>query len=338
MPLLAGIGAGPVAFKTMSLRFRLVLIWLAAALLPAGALAAVAPLLSPAELQALLGREPVRVIDTREAPAYALQHLPGAVSAPYARWRGPASNPGQLPSLPALTALVRELGLTPETHAVIVYGGTDSTDFGSAARVYWTLKSLGMTRLSILNGGLMAWKAARLPVSQQPAQVAPSDWQPRLHTRWMATQDEVQGQLGRSEVLLVDSRPAAFFQGRKQHAAARALGSLPGAVNLDSDLFFEPGSAALMPLPALDAEAAALDERPHQATVTFCNTGHWAATDWFVLSEVLGRPDVRLYPGSMVEWTRAPQPLPMVNEPDRLGQLRYMLASWSHRNLGTKAP
>ncbi len=36
---------------------------------------------------------------------------------------------------------------------------------------------------------------------------------------------------------------------------------------------------------------------------SYCNTGHWAATDWFVLSEVLGRKDVKLYPGSMVEWT-----------------------------------
>lgn len=321
----------------MFLKFRLVLLWLAAALLPLGASAA-APLLSPAELQALQQRQPVRLIDTREAPAYALQHLPGAVSAPYARWRGPASNPGQLPTLPVLTELVRELGLTPDTHAVIVYSGTDSTDFGSAARVYWTLKSLGMNQLSILNGGLTAWKAAGLPVSQQPARAERSDWQPRLHTRWMATQDEVQGQLGSSEVLLVDSRPAAFFEGRKLHAAARALGSLPGAVNLDSDLFFEPGSAALMPLPALNAEAAMLGDRPGQATVAFCNTGHWAATDWFVLSEMLGRPDVKLYPGSMVEWTRAPQPLPMINEPDRLGKLAYMLAAWSHRNLGTKAP
>ncbi|MEC7558641.1 MAG: sulfurtransferase, partial [Pseudomonadota bacterium] len=34
-----------------------------------------------------------------------------------------------------------------------------------------------------------------------------------------------------------------------------------------------------------------------------CNTGHWAATNWFVLSEVLGRDDVKLYDGSMVEWT-----------------------------------
>ena len=129
--------------------------WVAGALLAASAWAA-PPLLTPAELQALRLTGSVRIIDTREGPAYALQHLPGAVSAPYGRWRGPATNPGQLPPMKQLAALVQELGLTPETHAVIVYTGVDSTDFGSAARVYWTLKSLGMRELSILNGGLNA--------------------------------------------------------------------------------------------------------------------------------------------------------------------------------------
>ena len=311
--------------------------WLAGALLAASAWAA-PPLLTPAELQALRLTGSVRIIDTREGPAYALQHLPGAVSAPYGRWRGPATNPGQLPPMKQLTALVQELGLTPETHAVIVYTGVDSTDFGSAARVYWTLKSLGMRELSILNGGLNAWKAAGLPVTAQPASVPASSWQPSFSHQWLATQDDVKGDLHGQGAVLVDSRPAPFFQGRKSHAAAKAAGTLPGAVNLDSDLFFEPGSAALMDKAQLATEAAALHARPGQPTVAFCNTGHWAATDWFVLSEVLGQPDVKLYPGSMVEWSQAATPLPMANEPGRLAQLRYQLLGWSHRNLGTKAP
>ncbi|MBV9955924.1 MAG: hypothetical protein JOZ70_11825, partial [Pseudolabrys sp.] len=40
--------------------------------------------------------------------------------------------------------------------------------------------------------------------------------------------------------------------------------------------------------------------------LAYCNTGHWAATDWFVLHEVLGR-DVKLYSGSMVDWTSDPK-------------------------------
>ena len=46
------------------------------------------------------------------------------------------------------------------------------------------------------------------------------------------------------------------------------------------------------------------EDTPHKKeAVAFCNTGHWAATNWFVLSEILGRKDVTLYDGSITEWT-----------------------------------
>lgn len=308
-------------------------------LLLAGHAVAAPALLTPAQLQPLLAAGTVRIVDVREAPAFALQHLPGAVSAPYGSWRGPDDNPGATPALPQLTALVQQLGLTPQTHAVIVYTGTDSTEFGSAARVYWTLKSLGATELSILNGGLSAWKAAGFPVSNQAAAVAQSLWQPTFNTEWLATRDTLASKVGSDQVTLLDARPVAFFEGRKVHDAARARGTLPGARSLDSDLFFEPGSSALMGKPDLQSEAASIEgQAASKETVAFCNTGHWAATDWFVLSEVLGQPKVKLYAGSMVDWTQAPEPLPMDHEPGRLAQLRFQVLAWSHRNLGTAAP
>ncbi len=69
------------------------------------------PLLTPAELDTARQQPAVRVIDIRPPDAYAAGHIPGAVSAPYARWRGTADNPGQLPPLDTLTQLVRSLGL-----------------------------------------------------------------------------------------------------------------------------------------------------------------------------------------------------------------------------------
>ncbi|HLR12516.1 MAG TPA: sulfurtransferase, partial [Burkholderiaceae bacterium] len=58
-----------------------------------------------------------------------------------------------------------------------------------------------------------------------------------------------------------------------------------------------------------------------EETISFCNTGHWAATDWFALSEVVGQPNVRLYPASLAEWTQASTPLPMDHVPSRGQQL-----------------
>jgi len=99
---------------------------------------------------------------------------------------------------------------------------------------------------------------------------------------------------------LLDARPASFFEGRQKAPASKAYGHIPGAINLDSAAFYDPATNRLRSKEQLAAIASKLPEGP---VVAYCNTGHWAATNWFVLSVMLGRPDVRLYDGSMVEWT-----------------------------------
>jgi rhodanese-related sulfurtransferase len=134
-----------------------------ASLLFALSVSAASPLITPADLQPLVASAAVRVIDIRDPKSYAAAHIPGALNAPYGSWRGPASSPGELPELAKLTAQVQRLGLTPATRTVVVSSGADATDFGAAARVYWTLKVLGLKELSVLNGGVKAWAAAGLP-------------------------------------------------------------------------------------------------------------------------------------------------------------------------------
>ena len=187
----------------------------------AGASFAAQPLLTPAELKARLGDPNVRVIDIRDAKSYGAQHIPGAVNAPYGKWRGPAGNPGELPELPKLTRLVQSLGLTPATHAVVVSSGADATDFGASARVYWTLKVLGLKELSILNGGVKAWAQAQLPQDAKPVQVAASSYAPALDQSLIATREEVaqKAETGGAVFRFIDLAGAEAVQQRAQDPA-----------------------------------------------------------------------------------------------------------------------
>ena len=169
------------------------------------------PLLSPAELQAKLSDTNVRVIDIRDPKSYAANHIPGAVSAPYGAWRGPASNPGELPALPKLTTLVQSLGLTPSTHAVIVSSGADATDFGASARVYWTLKVLGLKELSVLNGGLKGWTTAGLPQNNQAVKVAASSFQPQIDYPVLQSFLDLNTEYYNSEVIPVDFKDSGVI-------------------------------------------------------------------------------------------------------------------------------
>lgn len=282
------------------------------------------PLISASALAAR--HDQVRIIDLRDAAGEPdVAHIPGALPAPYADWRGPASNPGQLRPLPEFTALVRRLGLTAETPVVLVATGDDPSDFGAPARVYWTLKWLGLRHLAILNGGMTAWQAAGLPLTREPTPAAaPSAFTPQLDGTLLATRTDVAQDLARPGTLLLDARPRAFYLGREKAPAARRPGTLPGALDFDNLRWFEPGSGALPDTATLERIAQdlpkPLETAPANGVISFCNTGHWAATNWFVLSQVLHRPHVALYPGSMVDWSRADAP--MAHVPTRWQQLR----------------
>lgn len=296
----------------------------------AGAWAA-QPLLAPAELEALRASPAVRIIDVRDAKSYAANHIPGAVSAPYGSWRGPASNPGELPPLEKLTALVQKLGLSPSSHAVVVSSGADQTDFGSSARVYWTLKVLGLKELSILNGGIRAWDEAKLPQDSQPVTVAATDFQPTLDQRLIATREEVQQAVTTSSAQLVDARPEPFFSGETRHQAAKYSGTLKGAVNLEHSRWFERGTSKMVTGDAARLLAAGMPANGKGDTVSFCNTGHWAATNWFALSEIAGQENVSLYAGSMVDFTQNGDGDLVANVPGRARQLLIDAKLWVER-------
>lgn len=290
-----------------------------------------APLMDAAELAGRLSSPQLRIIDVRDGkdPAsgktpFEAGHVPGSASAPYAQWRGPADNPGRPPEAARLTELVQRLGLTRDTDVVLVYEGRDATDFGAAARVYWTLKAAGFTKLSILNGGIRAWRAAGRPLSTDPVAVAPSSLTVKIDPKYIATREDVERVVsGGSRATLVDARPKDFFEGAAKHGAARTAGTIQGARNVEHDSWFAKGSAAMLPPDEVrkvaQQKGLTVSGAADTDTIAFCNTGHWAATNWFVQSEILGDARAKLYPESMVDWSRAG--LPMANVPNRLKQL-----------------
>lgn len=277
------------------------------------------------QLQPLLQSKTVKVLDIRElmqpdqkTPIYAAGHIPGALPAPYSGFRGGKDNPGGLPSEEKLSAFLSGLGVTFQTPLVIAGPGKTGTDFGAAARVYWTLKVSGFTDLAILDGGLTAWTAAKLPLETGTPVLTPSTLQVKYDRSQIVSVDEVKlltaaGDKASSK--LIDARPESFYKGDVRHPAAARWGTLPGAENADSEIWFAPKTGNLLPLDQIKTLAQQKGLLASNDSVSFCNTGHWAATNWFILSEVLGQSGARMYPESMVAWSKAG--LPMDNEPSR---------------------
>jgi thiosulfate/3-mercaptopyruvate sulfurtransferase len=277
--------------------------------------AAAGPVVKPGELKPLLGQDDVRVLDIRTEEDYAAGHIPGAVNTPYGAYRGPQDNPGALPPEARLTALLRKAGITADTRVIVAHAGTDHADFGSAARVYWTLKAGGLSRLAILDGGTLGWKAAGGELVTVAPAVAETGFTYHYNKAMIAQTQELAAAIDAGKApVLVDARPAAFFRGEQRADAAARYGTLPGARSLDNASFFNADGKTLKSAGELlqaVREAGVADKE----AVAFCNTGHLAATDWFVLSEIAGNKNAKLYPESVVEWSKTK--LPMQNQPSR---------------------
>ena len=273
------------------------------------------PLVDADWLEAHLGTPGLVVVDIRNGidggsyEAYTEAHVPGAIYANYqeAGWRTERDGVvGMTPDIAALEALVGGLGITDDDHVVIVHGGVNASDFGSAARVYWTFNYLGHDAVSILDGGFRGWSEAGLPTTSGNRTLEPTTFTAQPRPDLLIETGDVAASLDDPSVLRLDARPAEQYFGEEKAGPAKAPGRIPDSLGLDQGLFFT-ADGRIRPR---DEIAAIVPERVTNGEidtiVSYCNTGHWAATNWFVLSEVLELDNVKLYDASMVGWTFDP--------------------------------
>ena len=266
-------------------------------------------LLTPGDVAALIGRNDVVILDVRSGPdgagraAYEAGHIPGARHTDYAAdgWRQKIGNvPGLLPDAAHLSALFARLGLTSGLRIVVVPEGRSANDFAAASRIYWTLRVAGHRPIGLLDGGTARWLAEGRAIETGPPVHTPSDPVPvSIDPSLRAVAGAVLEALAQGQAL-VDGRSQSYFRGAEKAEQSKEAGHIPGAVNIDYVSAFDAAAGRLKPLEQLRQIYGAVATGP---VVSYCNTGHTAALNWFVLSELLGR-DVRLYDGSMTDWTQ----------------------------------
>lgn len=261
-------------------------------------------------LKGRMGQAGLVLVDLRLAAdggreSYLAGHVPGAIYSDYAGdgWRRKVGNaPGLLPDAAHLAGLFGKLGITPKTEVVLIPVGSSANDFAASARACWTLKQAGHRAVSILDGGMRGWMRAGWPIEtgeNAPRAAPPYPLAPQAGLR--RTAEDVEAALQAHSASLVDARSASFFKGLEKASEAKRAGRIPGALSADHARAFDSATASLLPAEKL---AALYAEVPPGPVISYCNTGHSAATNWFVLSEVLGRPDVGLYDGSITDWTQ----------------------------------
>ena len=266
-------------------------------------------LISAADLDTLMKRESVVLIDTRDADTYAAGHIPGAVNLREVFTFLATSSVEGLKELKSTFA--RHLGAAGLSGAetAVFYEDSLNGGYGQSCRGYYLLTWLGYPKIKVLNGGYSAWKVAEMPISTEAvtpiAATFPTDL-PMADV--MLTKDDMLAALGTDTVLL-DVRDIDEWIGDSSSPYGKDFaprkGRIPGAKWLEWYRFMKP--SAMGPMikspDEVKAEAATAGISTDDTIYLYCFKGARASNTFLALKQA-GFSDVRMYFGSWNEWSR----------------------------------
>lgn len=201
---------------------------------------------------------------------------------------------------------------------ILVYGAM-SSGFGEEARIWWTLRYLGLGPARILDGGVGAWVKDHKKVADRPepaSAIADAEakklvlqLQPRFRADWRAV--DTARQSGTAAVL--DNRSIEEWNGATLFGEPKG-GHIPGAKHFEWRVLIGPNDRLIDREAALQRlkEAGVVSGTP---VITYCTSGVRAA---FVQAVLLhyGFQDVANYDGSFFDWTSRTK-LPVERPPRR---------------------
>lgn len=262
---------------------------------------AVPSLIEINQLAEIMGLPNVKVVDLRPTNSYLDGHIPNAIQL----WRTDIEDSthtirGIRASLEQLQHLLQLKGLNERDH-IVIYDDKGDVD---AARLWWLLKLYSYPKVSLLNGGLQAWKENHLPVNSSMEesqamgniQLGPINW------RLLTDKKKVLSLIENDHYKIIDARSSDEYSGYIQNTGASRPGRIPGSIFLDYSQTLDQNGRFLQPD---ELEILFFNHRivPGDSLIIYCQSGVRSSHLSFVLTEVLGYPNVANYDGSWIEWS-----------------------------------
>jgi len=230
------------------------------------------------------------IVDVRKPALYKQGHLKHAVNVPVFKDLFDTSNSYKMPKLDFLQKVFSEAGIDNKSK-VVVYGNNELI---WAARFFWISKVLGHDAVALLKVGYGNWKKGVLPISSKAYKVKPTHFIPRINSTIMQT--KLSTMLAINQDIIIDGRPAAYYNGLKSHA--KRFGHIPSALNYAGIHNYDVNGSGMKSLSQLKKLYKNLPK--DKKIILYCEDGADAALNFLVLRE-LGY-DASVYDGSWLEW------------------------------------
>tara|TARA_B100001989_G_scaffold252023_1_gene232818 strand:+ start:185 stop:1084 length:900 start_codon:yes stop_codon:yes gene_type:complete len=212
--------------------------------------------------------------------------------------------PHMLPSKTYFEQKISALGVNNDD-LLIIYGQHGM--IMGPARVWWMFRVFGHENIMVLDGGLPAWKTARLPIeSGAPKTRQPTDYKCKKEKKDLTSGIETVRNVSNNCLCpILDARPAARYSGNSPEPREKMRsGHIPNSLNLPcSSLIKEDGTFKtkeeiihLITQCSLDLQ----NNKPKQIILS-CGSGITACALALAL-HYIGYENYSVYDGSWSEW------------------------------------
>jgi len=200
--------------------------------------------------------------------------------------------------------LCSELGIKNDT--TVVFYGDKSNWFATYA--LWLFQYYGHENVRIMNGGRTKWVQEKRPLTKDIPAFPLTDYKAKDPNPQLRAFREQVFQHIDAKKPLVDVRSPKEYSGELLHMpnypqeGATRGGHIPGAMNIPWSQAVNEADSTFKTVDELRALYEGKDIKPGKEIIAYCRIGERSSHTWFVLTYLLGYPNVRNYDGSWTEW------------------------------------
>lgn len=293
----------------------------------------ISPIVSTDWLADEIGAEDLVILDIRSPGEYAEGHISGSINEPFVTGFDPVGGPFsnwivgsdqglwlEVPEACDLFEAIGNLGITNDSQVVVVTAPNPDPEaeppfygFSNGTRVAFTLIYAGVKNVAVLDGGYPKWVAEGKDTSTEDCVPEPTSYQGKINKDILVSAEYVNKHLRKADI--IDARDADVYFGVTIEPFADKAGHIPTAKCLPAPWIWAPDENGIYytykETDTLGAMAVGVLRKPlgdkghkNQEILVYCGVGGYASSWWFLLTQVLGYQNVRLYDGAAQEWVK----------------------------------
>ncbi|MGB9936497.1 MAG: sulfurtransferase [Methanobacterium sp.] len=237
---------------------------------------------------------------------YIKEHVPGAYNFNEGFLRQMIENvPAMYVPLDAIEAIFSKAGIQRDMPTVVYTGkgaySKKGDGWGQTMTAY-SLARFGHNDIYLLDGGIDKWKEEGRELTKVFPRIKESKFNALLREDYYVTYEEFKAVKDNDDVVVLDARPPKYYEGK---SLWNKPGHIPGAKSLQAATLMHEDNLQLMKseeeIRKMAEERGANEDK---TIICYCGTGREATNLFLTFKWFLGYENVKLYEGSITEWTQ----------------------------------